>query len=173
MLFKIDLNRLALQLLPTFYRQPLIFGILRAALGRLNDVYQSFNDARNAHLYRISHNGQVCYLRAVLNDHFKSPHGRFDILSIKREGSWLYAITEAGQRIPLAAPEDKINEAGQYVDDGVPVPVLYNEIALNTAQNAFIVSVPADLFQTSLPDIIALVNEYKLISKNAIYMAQS
>ena len=173
MLFKIDLNRLVLQLLPTFYRQPLIFGIMRAALGRLNDVYQSFTNARTAHLYRLSHNGQVCYLRAVLNDHFKSQHGKFDILTIEREGSWLYAITEAGQRIPLAAPEDKTDAAGQYVDDGVPVPVLYNEIALNAAQNAFVVSVPADLYQTTLSEIVALVNEYKLISKNAIYMAQS
>ena len=173
MLFKIDLNRLALQLLPTFYRQPLIFGILRAALGRLNDVYKAFSSARAAHLYRLTHNGQVCYLRAVLNDHFKSTHGKFDILTVEKEGSWLYAITEAGQRILLTAPEDKIDATGQYIDDGVAVPVLYNEFKLNAPQNAFVVSVPAELHKTSLPEIISLVNEYKLISKNALYMAQS
>lgn len=75
-MFEIDLKRFVLQLLPTFYRQPLIFGLLRAALVGLQAVYDQFAEARAAHTYRLTHNGQVCYLRAVLNDAFKSPTGR-------------------------------------------------------------------------------------------------
>lgn len=74
-MFEIDLKRFVLQLLPTFYRQPLIFGLLRAALVGLQSVYDQFAEARAAHTYRLTHNGQVCYLRAVLNDAFKSPTG--------------------------------------------------------------------------------------------------
>ena len=40
-MFEIDLKRFVLQLLPTFYRQPLIFGLLRAALVGLQAVYDS------------------------------------------------------------------------------------------------------------------------------------
>lgn len=173
MIFKVDFHRLALQLLPTFYRQPLIFGLLRAALVGLNGVYSAFIDHRRANVFRLTHNGQVCYLRAVLNETFKSAHGRFDILTIEREGDWLYAITETGALIPLATQEDQKNEVGSYVDNGAPVPVLYNELSLNAEQNNFIVIVPTDLYQTNLADISALVDKYKLVSKRAIYTQQS
>lgn len=173
-MFEIDYKRLVLQLLPTFYRQPLIFGILRAALSGLQTVYDEFMEARRAHIYRLTHNGQVCYLRAVLNDAFKSGNGtKFDILSIERDGDWLYAITEAGSRITLAASEDRYNERGEYQDDKTTVPVLSNEAMLTMEQNEFIVAVPADLWQTSLADIKALVDKYKLISKRANYIAIS
>ena len=76
-MFEIDLKKLVLQLLPTFYRQQLIFGVLRAALGGLQAVYDAFTKARVAHIYRLTHNGQVCYLRAVLNDAFASPSGQY------------------------------------------------------------------------------------------------
>lgn len=173
-MFEIDFKRLVLQLLPTFYRQPLIFGVLRAALGGLQSVYDDFMEARRAHIYRLTHNGQVCYLRAVLNDAFKSGNGtKFDILTIERDGDWLYAITEAGSRITLAASEDRYNEKGEYQDDHTIVPVLSNEAILTMEQNEFIVAVPADLYDTSLSDIEALVDKYKLISKRAQYISIS
>ena len=91
-------------LLVKFTRQPLIFELLRAAIVGLQAVYDLFAEARAAHTYRLTHNGQVCYLRAVLNDAFKSPTGvKFDIRTIERDGEWLYAITETGTRIPCTA----------------------------------------------------------------------
>ena len=173
-MFDIDFKRLVLQLLPTFYRQPLIFGVLRAALVGLQAVYDDFMEARRAHIYRLTHNGQVCYLRAVLNDAFKSSTGaKFDILTLERDGDWLYAITEAGTRLTLATSEDRYNENGEYQDDKTTVPVLSNEAMLTMEQNEFIVAVPADLWQTSLADIKALVDKYKLISKRANYISIS
>ena len=170
-MFEIDFKRLVLQLLPTFYRQQLIFGVLRAALGGLQSVYDDFMAARRAHIYRLTHNGQVCYLRAVLNDAFISGNGtKFDILTIERDGDWLYAITEAGSRITLAASEDRYNDKGEYQDDHTAVPVLSNEAILTMEQNEFIVAVPADLYNTSLSDIKALVDRYKLVSKRANYI---
>ena len=166
MKFKIDYCRLVALLLPTFLRRPVLFGLLRAAVSPLGLLYEAFCEAREAHNYRLTHNGQVCYLRACLNDNFKSKVGVFDIISVEREGEWLYAVTENGTRVPITISEDNISETES-------VPVVYNELSLNTEQNEFVVSVPADLFDTSLEEIQAMVNQYKLISKRAIYVAQS
>ena len=45
-----------------------------------------------------------------------------------------------------------------------------NEEKLTAQQNSFLVVVPSDLYSTSLTEIAALVDKYKLISKRAIYM---
>lgn len=170
-MFQIDFKRLVLQLLPTFYRQPLIFGMLRAALVGLEAVYNSFTKVRASHNYRLTHNGQVCYLRAVLNDAFQSANGtKFEILTIERDGDWLYAITEKGECLTVATSEDAFNEKGEYQDNHMAVPVLSNEAMLTAQQNSFLVAVPADLWQSNLADIKALVDKYKLISKQAQYI---
>lgn len=166
MKFKIDYNRLVVLLLPTFLRRPVLFGFLRAAVWPLEQLYNKFRTARGEHNYRLTHNGQVCYLRACLNDHFKSNTGVFDIIPVEREGEWLFAVTETGERVPITISEDNISEAEN-------VPIVYNELMLNTEQNEFIVSVPADIYDTALEEVKALVNQYKLISKRAIYVAQS
>lgn len=168
MIYNINFKRLLINLLPTFLRQPVIYGMLHAGAVVLGDTtYQSFTDARAEHNYKLNHNGQVCYLRAVLNDAFG---GGFDILEVERRGDWLYAITEGGADILLAVgEEDKAAE----VENGQKVPLVYNEALLNASQNSFIVSVPYDIYQTNLPAVAALVDKYKLISKRAIYTAHS
>lgn len=157
-----------MNLLPTFLRQPVIYGILHAGAQVLHKMtYQSFTEARSKHNYKLNHNGQVCYLRAVLNDTFG---GGFDILEIERRGDWLYAITESGTGILLTVGESG-NAIG--VEGGQKVPLVYNEALLNASQNSFIVSVPFSIYQTNLPAVAALVDKYKLISKRAIYVAHS
>lgn len=168
MIYKINFSRLLINMLPTFLRQPVIYGILYAAgqvLGNL--TYKDFTNARKEHNYKLTHNGQVCYLRAVLNDAFG---GGFDILEVERRGEWLYAITEDGSGILLSVGEGS-NAA--EVESGQKVPLVYNEALLNDAQNSFIVSVPYSIYQTRLPLVAALVDKYKLISKRAIYVAHS
>lgn len=168
MIYKIDFRRLFINLLPTFLRQPVIYGMLHAGAVVLGDTtYQSFTDAREEHNYKLNHDGQVCYLRAVLNDAFG---GGFDILEVERRGDWLYAITENGTGILLTVGEDS-NAA--EVAGGQKVPLVYNEALLNATQNSFIVSVPYSIYQTNLPAVAALVDKYKLISKRAIYVANS
>lgn len=168
-MFNVNFGRLYMQLLPTFLRQPVIYGILRAAQQRgLGATYNVFMKAREAHNYKLAHNGQVCYLRAALNDNFG---GGFDILNVEREGEWLYAVTEKGTQIPVTFGEDG---NARDVSNGKAIPILYSEAMLNAAQNSFIVTVPADKFYTNLPNIKAFVDKYKLCSKRAIYIiAQS
>ena len=164
--FQVDYKRFVALLLPTFLRRPVLFGLLRAAVMPLELLYGRFCSARSGHIYRLTPNGQVCYLRACLNDHFKSKTGTFEIISMEREGEWIFAVTETGERVPITISEDNISP----LED---VPVVYNETMLNTAQNDFIVSVPADVWDTNKEEIKAMVDKYKLISKRAIYITQS
>lgn len=154
-MFEIDFKRLVALLLPMSLRRPLIFGVLRAGVSGVERVYKGFMVARKEHNFRLTHNGQVCYLRGVLNYCFGSG---FRIGNIKREGDWLYAVTEAGENITLAATEE-----------GKGVPVLYSEQMLNAAQNDFVVFVP-DTYWARLEEIKAMVDRYKLVTKRAHYI---
>ena len=102
MIYNINFSRLLINMLPTFLRQPVIYGILYAAGKVLGLTYKDFTTARKEHNYKLTHNGQVCYLRAALNDAFG---GGFDILEVERRGEWLYAITEDGSDILLSVGE--------------------------------------------------------------------
>lgn len=168
MIFNINFPRLLINLLPTFLRQPVIYGILHAAGYVLDSkTYKSFTEARKEHNYKLNHNDQVCYLRAVLNDAFG---GGFDILEVEAKGEWLYAITESGTGILLT-----VGESGNATEvvGGEKVPLVYNEALLNAPRNSFIVSMPYNIYQTRLHAVAALVDKYKLISKRAIYMTHS
>ena len=158
MMFEIDFKRLIALLLPTMLRRPVIFGLLRAGVSAVERVYGEFTKARTGHVFRLTHNGQVCYLRGVLNYYFG---GGFSIRSMRQEGEWLYAVTEAGEQIPVA-----VSEAGEGV------PVLYSEQALNMAQNDFVVFVPSGAWGR-LAEIEAMVDRYKLPTKRAHYIKVS
>ncbi len=155
MMFEIDFKRLIVLLLPSRLRRPLVFGLLRAGAVGVERVYGEFTNVRAGHIFRLTHNGQVCYLRGVLNHYFGSG---FRIGSIKQEGEWLYAVTESGEQIPVTVSEP-----------GPGVPVVYSEQMLNMAQNDFIVFVPARAWHR-LAEIKAMVDKYKLITKRAHYV---
>lgn len=155
MMFEIDFKRLIVLLLPSWLRRPLIFGLLRAGAVGVERVYGEFTNARAGHIFRLTHNGQVCYLRGVLNHYFGNG---FKIGSMKQEGEWLYAVTESGEQIPVTVGEQ-----------GPGVPVVYSEQMLNMAQNDFIVFVPARAW-AKLAEIKAMVDKYKLITKRAHYV---
>lgn len=157
-MFQIDFKRLIALLLPMSLRQPLIFGLLRAGVSGVESVYGNFTAARKEHNFRLTHNGQVCYLRGMLNYYFGPG---FRIVTREQEGEWLYAITEAGQEIPRAVTESGSDE---------PVPVLYSERHLNAAENDFDVLYPAQ-YADRLEEIKAMVDKYKLPTKRANYYA--
>lgn len=154
MMFEIDFKRLVALLLPTVLRRPLIFGLLRAGVEAVEKVNSEFKSVRAGHVFRLTHNGQVCYLRGALNERFGPG---FRIYDMQREGAWLYAVTESGEGIPVA-----VTEAGKGV------PVLYSESRLNEAQNDFEVCVPARYWER-LEEIKAMVDSYKLVTKRAHY----
>lgn len=154
-MFEIDFKRLAALLLPLALRRPLIFGLLRAGLAGVERVYGEFKAMRTGHVFRLTHNGQVCYLRGALNEAFGPG---FRISDKAPEGHWLYAVTESGEDIPVTTTEA-----------GKGVPVVYSEQELNAAQNDFKVYVPANQWD-KLEQIKAMVDSYKLPTKRAHYI---
>lgn len=77
--YDIKIKRLALLLLPTVWRKPLIASLVQSAVQGTNVVYGDFMRWRADEDYRLWHNGQVCYLRAVLNDTFDQTGRRITV----------------------------------------------------------------------------------------------
>ena len=69
-LYDVNFKRLALLLLPTFRRRPLLAALVYAAVSPLQSLHMRFMRWRRDTDYRLLHNGQVCYLRGLLNDLF-------------------------------------------------------------------------------------------------------
>lgn len=68
--YDVNFRRLALLLLPTFWRRPLFGAFAFALVTPVSHLHVRFMQYRQRTGYRLWHNGQVCYLRAVLNDEF-------------------------------------------------------------------------------------------------------
>ena len=119
-------------------------------------------EKRKAHLYALTHNGQVCYLRAALNDAFGLTNG-FEVVDYDDgRGEWLFAKSEDLDNQLYAVDE-------QLKDESNPVPILYDEARLNLPMNTFIVQVPAAIYSTSLDKVKGIVERYRPLSKTAIY----
>ena len=69
-LYDVNFKRLALLLLPTFRRRPLLAALAYAAVSPLQWLHTRFILWKRESDYRLEHNGQVCYLRGLLNDLF-------------------------------------------------------------------------------------------------------
>lgn len=77
--YEIKIKRFALLLLPTALRKPLFAGLVQSAVQGCNVLYGEFMRYRDERNYRLWHSGQVCYLRAVLNDTFDQTGRRITI----------------------------------------------------------------------------------------------
>ena len=149
MLYSIDINKLTTLLTPTFLRREKLSAWLRALHYPLIKVADDFNVNRNANLYNLAHNGQVCYLRAALNDRFDISRRRIKILEGNRYKRY-YIYTKAEQK-PFYLKDNRklyLRQSYDYADTGVD----------------FIVLVPARLIYNEY-EMTALVEFYKLAGK--------
>ncbi|WP_304581987.1 hypothetical protein [uncultured Alistipes sp.] len=111
--YDIDIKRLGLLLLPTFLRRPVMAALLYAVLTPLASLHMRLMLFRREAAYRLDHNGQVCHLRAVLNDLFDPDLRRIVIEEIalrpglqfvhcrETEQSVLVPLRQAGTRLPV------------------------------------------------------------------------
>lgn len=109
-------------------------------------VVDDFNFSRNQNLYNLAHNGQVCYLRKVLNDRFDIAQRRIKIIDgnqYKRE----YIYTD-GEKKPRFLGTMYLRDDADYSDTGVD----------------FVVLIPAGLNYNDY-EMRALIDFYKLASK--------
>lgn len=157
--YDVNLRKLVLLLLPTFHRRPLLSALAYCIIAPLRSLYVQFLSLRNDSNYRLEHNGQVCYLRAVLNDIFDAGKRRITITDyelIISAGKTIYAreldnetiITQREAMNPLI-----VNRRGFVGVSGLD----------------FMVNLPLDM-KGSVDEVRlrAIVNMYKLVSKRYI-----
>ena len=148
--FNINIAKLAIQLLPMCLRGGKMKGFIKSCAEPLKYTGDFFEDYRAEQDYRITHNGQVCYLKAVLNDKFdpllrgitiQDGDGDFDGVIIK----------ERSEDEPLIIAK-RVSET--------PTTVFKRNFG-GSRSVSFRVKLPLRL-RTDLYDVNATVNKYKV-----------
>ena len=157
-LFQINVHKLGVLLLITDTRTASIVEFVRILLKPFNELQDGFFSKRTKTLYNLTHNGQVCKLRAVLNDAFPTRDKTFlieDALGVS--GEWLYAKDEENRYEQLFVPDEP-----EY-------KLVYDEERMTKFAD-FVIKIPSSLQSIdNMNTIRALVNTYKLTSKKPIY----
>jgi hypothetical protein len=147
MWFNIDYNRLGILMLPTFLRKPILVNWIQVLLTPIANLHYTWKQKRLADWYKLNHTGQVCFLRKVLNDHLDVSQRRIYI----EDGNAFprkYIYTRAEKK-PVFLGKMFIYQNSEYTDTGVD----------------FIVRAPAEIINTQIHELNALINFYKLASK--------
>lgn len=147
MWYKIDFNKFGVLFLPPFLRKPKILAYARSLLTPMSNAYYRWSVFRDDNVYKIAHNGQVCFLRKALNDRFDPSQRRIYI----DEGYNFYRkyIYTKGEKKPYFLGKMYLNQKEDFADTGVD----------------FIVFVPKNILDTQLYELQALIHFYKLGGK--------
>jgi len=154
--YKIDLKRHIATALPSSLRQTGLLTFVWSAVASLTSLYNKFTIYRIATTYQLSHNGQVCYLRGMLNDSFDNILRRI-------------MVEDAGTVIEPARifwrSEDKTKRIYRR-SEGKEWIINRRGFGATGAYD-FVIKIPLDLSLSAaeLTRMKALVNSYKLVSK--------
>ncbi len=153
--YYVNIRKLALLVLPTFLRRPLIVSITHSVVTPLNELQVAFSQFREQMNYRMTHNGQVCYLRGALNDMFDMGPRRITITEIDKEVDDTIIYTRDQDRAQRA----KLRQRGE--------PLVVNRRGFSGANKYdFIVNLPVTMKGTmDEPRLRAIIDTYKLSSK--------
>lgn len=152
--FDIRLKRLALLLLPTFLRQPLMASLTYAVVAPLCAVHARLLQLRNASSGRLLRNGQVCHLRAVLNDRF-DPQLRRITVTDTTQGTDLLLVCLRDENRAISIPRRETGRSTRLDCRRFGGAGNYD----------FAVNLPAELRNVDETRIAAVVDAYKLVSK--------
>lgn len=126
----VNFHRLGASMLPVHMRQPRMLATVKSLVAPLYVVQRLFLAYREEIIYKLNHNGQVCYLRGVLNDTFDMTERRIRVMdNVKNEFLILYKREEMksvslGQE--LLARRDSVME--DQLDFIVKVPAVLNTV---------------------------------------------
>ncbi|MBB6274733.1 hypothetical protein HDF26_005215 [Pedobacter cryoconitis] len=148
MWYKIDFKKLVVLVLPTFLRQNLTVSYVQALVTPISMLYQLWYAKRDDNLYKLAHNGQVCYLRKALNDMFDTELRRIYIDNGNRfKRTYIYTQAESQ---PHYLKRLFLQPSSSFADTG----------------SDFKVIIPAELnTQANYYQLNALIDFYKLASK--------
>lgn len=161
-LYRINYKKLVVLLLPTMLRKSVIITLLQCATIAIRSKHTVFLSNRDSNLYRVQHTGQVCYLRAVLNDAFPVRSCDFEIEDSDVTSEFIYALSE------VAFPYDQLIITTETEPNVLDV---WGEGYILVETTPFLVECPPELYADtdSMNRIRNLVNAYKLLSKRAVY----
>ena len=148
-IFELNLRRLVILLLPTFLRKSRLVAWLQILIAPLEQLQYSFNQKQNSDLVTLTHNGQKCYLRKILNDTFDQGLRRIRIEDMTHFNA-VYIYTEAENK-PVYLEEKYLYTSGEMQVNGVN----------------FSVYIPNELRAREV-EIKALIEAYKIASKRYI-----
>ena len=154
--FNVNIKRLALLVLPTWLRRPLVGALIYAGATPLGRLAQELRKYRSDTCYRLRHNGQVCKLRGVLNDEFDPALRRITVED--RDSATLIEASIIYRR-----------EVARWVMvpcRGFGAVIIHREGFSGTSGFDFWVNVPDELITTEIETRMrAIINTYKLASK--------
>lgn len=146
MWYNLNIDRLLVLLTPTFLRSKVFLGLLGSMSEPLSNVQNQFLENRSSNLYNLAHNGQVCKLRAALNDRFDVALRRIYINDgDKQQRQYIYT---KGEQKPKFLGTIFLYDSGEYEDTGID----------------FTVWLPIDLKYNAF-EMEAMIKFYKLASK--------
>ncbi|MEG1842423.1 MAG: hypothetical protein RR221_06885 [Alistipes sp.] len=152
--YDIDFTKLTMLLLPTFWRKGLLAVLACALTSSVMYLHSAFMQYRARINYRLTHNGQVCYLRSALND----------------------AFDPIGRRITITEFLDEVSSTSVYMrcegraitlprrDDGTSM-IINSRGFTGAARYDFDVRVPVVLSGADDLRLWAMVSTYKLSAK--------
>ena len=157
--FDINFQSFVRQLLPVRLRQSKTIRWLQCLITPVIELYHTFSDNRTNNLYILSHNSQVVYLQAALNDVFDPISRRIYIIDggtsdplyiylvAEIQPTWLGLVAEIGSTF-YSNPQ-----------------WLYTNTEAASSVNSFVIRVPVSItFDTYR--MKALIDKYRLAGKN-------
>lgn len=153
--YDINYNRLAMAIVPLKLRKMLLMGFCYCLLTGVRRAASVFEQFRADTDFCLHHNGQVCYLRAALNDRFDWERRRITIddTGDYRESVIIYRRDDPVHSVSVPTRSNGaliINRRSMTVDGALD----------------FTVSVPDDVRLTyGEAQIRALIDQFKLASK--------
>ncbi|MWB96762.1 hypothetical protein GON26_20565 [Flavobacterium sp. GA093] len=156
MWYKINLNVLAIQLLPTFLRKPNLIVFIQALISPIVALYdKTWSSFREENIFKLNHNGQVCYLRKSLNYKFDQSLKRIKVVEGQLYDT-TYIYTENESPIDYIHPQNSNPE-----QDKTETIWLRNEAETGDTGVDFRVLIPIEFKKYQEENIITHINFYK------------
>ena len=157
-IYRVDVRKLVIDLLPPFLKKKTLISFIVALLAPIEEIHFDFEKFRKQARYKVTHNGQVFSLQAVLNDRYDENLRRIRLIDATRfDPIYIY-------------PDEDSKPV--YLDNGDEIPYIYGDEIFEDIGNDFVISVPRDIKPSSAENtrvieiqITAIVRYYALAGK--------
>lgn len=148
MWYSVNFQKVAWNYIPVVFRQLALMQFMYSVLRPLTNAHYAWRLYRESNIYKLSHNGQKCYLEKALNDSFDQEQRRIYIDGSGGNSTRTYIYTSA---------EDRPKYLGTFF--------LRNILEFADTGADFTVFVPSAIMMSQNYQVRALLDFYKLGGK--------